>query len=203
MRNITMKAIQKASSWERVTLWELSVFTCCFYLCSFKVLLFTSSTARFFLEVTNLNSISFFSRPLGTTSLPSLSFVPATVILWAVKNSFTWHAPTEPGICDGRAFGRKKWKKKLKRRGKNPQSQQCCDSVSRKLHPQVMSPCSTRAREGKPNEAKVWFYREESPGTDTALSQVPWRHTDIAVALFVTSIPANNLYFATMSSKVG
>lgn len=184
MRNITMKAIQKASSRERVTFWELSVFICCFYLCSFKVLLFTSSTARLFLEAANLNSSSFFSRPLGTFSRPKLlSFVPATVILWAVKNSFTWHAPTEPGMCDGSIFGKKEWKKTEVKR-KKPHSQQCWDSAKKDSSSSCVSLCPG---EGKSIEAKVWLYRQESPAIDTTLSQVPWRQTDIAVALFITS----------------
>lgn len=144
------------------------------------------SLFKTFLEATNLNSISFFSRSPGTTSPPSLSFVPATVILWAVKNSFTWHAPTEPGTCDGSAFG-KKWKKKNRSEEKKPTlSAMLWLCMLRKLHPQVI-PCTTWAKEGKSTEAKAWLSRQESPATDPALSQVPWRRTDMAVATFITS----------------
>lgn len=47
----------------------------------FQSLTFHLFYSKIFLEATNLNSISFFLRSLGTASPPSLSFVPATVIL--------------------------------------------------------------------------------------------------------------------------
>lgn len=64
----------------------------------FQSLTFHLSYGKIFLEATNLNSISFFSRPLGTTSPPSLSFVPATEILWAVKKSFTWLQQSQESV---------------------------------------------------------------------------------------------------------
>lgn len=109
--------------------------TKCFHML-FLALFFQSLTFhlfyhKIFLEATNLNSISFFSRP------QLLSFVPATVILWAVKNSFTWHAATERGMCDSSVFRKKEWKKNW--REKNPILSNV-ETLPRKLHPQVVSP---------------------------------------------------------------
>lgn len=114
-----------------------------------------------------------------------------------------WHAPTEPGICDGSTFGKKEWKKIEVKRKKPTISAMLWLCMLRSFILRSCLPCTTWAREGKSVEAKVWLYRQESPATASALSQVPWRQTDIAVALFITSynLQTTNLNFLQWVQK--